>query len=507
MIRKHGLNGSKKRSAGSALVMALMSVSVVALLATTVLRYASTVSNRQASAVDRKKAFYLADAGLAEAFCGIVCGRSGMVGSEEAPAILGEGLFWVQATELEDSRVQLVSVGMVGRARAQLSIVVRKGINTLMDMGFFSDDKMIVEPGVEIDGYDSSKGEYDASSPNRARLISNKAIDISGSEALPTVIDGDVVSGPDDRVNVKGEVSITGQMLVSPESLVIPVFSTPRVEYVDSVNIDSPFPYVAAPGVLGLRELSVARDSELVLQGPSILVIDDLELEPGAMMSLDTSGGVISLYVTNSLDLKPGSTVTTSGTDPTKALLFVNQESSGVANLRANAEFYGIVFAPNTTVHIAETFEVFGAVGALSLLFEGPVKLHFDHMLVALAEKLRKPTLESWKVDELSIPPSEFSDPFSSMGLDRGCLKAPMAALEDQELDITYLDGTGSTQCYIGAESGFDWDQADVLVRATRDGEVVVIPNTDTYDKVNKKDSRKRGRKGRRHGKRKRRSH
>jgi Tfp pilus assembly protein PilX len=221
MIRKHGLNGSRKRSAGSALVMALMSVSIVALLATTVLRYASTVSNRQASAVDRKKAFYLADAGLAEAFSGIVCGRSGVVGSEEAPAILGEGLFWVQATELEDSRVHLVSVGMVGRARAQLSIVVRKGINTLMDMGFFSDDKMIVEPGVEIDGYDSSKAEYDASSPNRARLISNKAIDVSGSEALPTVIDGDVICGPDDRVNVTGEVSITGQMLVSPESLLI----------------------------------------------------------------------------------------------------------------------------------------------------------------------------------------------------------------------------------------------------------------------------------------------
>jgi len=476
--------------------MALTSVSVVALLATTYIQFVSQVSNRQAGAVDRKKAFYLAEAGLTEGFAGIVCGRSGEVGSEGEPALLGDGFFWVEAEELADEKVELTSVGMSGRARAQLSIVVQKGTHTLLDMGFFSTDDLMVEPGVTIDSYDSSKGEYDSSTAGRARLISNKAVMVSGTADDPTFINGDVVAGPKDAVETSGRVTISGQELVSPFEVEVPTLPTPRVEYEREVVVDSPYPYVASPMVIGLEGLTVKADSEVTLQGPSVLVVRDLLIEPGATLNFDGSGGAIFLYVEESMDLQTGSTVTTTTMDPTRSIVFVNQETRGTAALRSDAQFHGVVYAPNTALSIADSFEVFGSVGAFRLVLEGPVKLHFDHVLVDFAQELRKPRLDSWKIDELTLPAGKSSDPFVRMGLDRAALKAPSLAREDQELDVTYLDAAGHTQTYSGLESGFDWADADVLVGGERDGEPIVVPGEDTYYEVNDKTSKTLGKGG-----------
>lgn len=474
----------RNEEAGSALVLSLASVGIVALLATTFLQYVSTISSRQAAAVDRKKAFYLAEAGLAEGFAGIVCGRSGVVGSEASPAVMGDGLFWVEAEDVSDTQVQLTSVGMSGRARAQLSAVVQKGTHTLLDMGFFSNGDMTVEPGVRIDSYDSSKGAYLDTQTGRARLVSNQAVTLTGTPELPTSVDGDVLSGPAHSIDVTGEVTVTGDRLSSPEPVVVPEFKTPRVKYVDPVVVDSPFPYVAPPSVIGLRGLTIAPDSEVVLQGPSIIVIDDLLVQNGGALTFDGTGGPIFLYVTNTLDLQAGSRVETVVSDPTRNLLFVNQETEGVGSLRATAEFHGIVFAPKTSLNIAEAFEIFGSVGALNLLFEGPVKLHFDHMLVALAERLRRPVLQSWRIDELSTPSGVTADPFALLGVDRATLSPPVDAREDQLLDLSYLDAGGNLQTYSGLESGFDWTLADVVVRGTLDAEPLVLPSVDKYYEV-----------------------
>ena len=496
-MRSTGYSSGKAGSrTGSALVMALASVSVVALMATTFIQFVSQVSNSQAGAVDRKKAFYLAEAGLTEGFAGVVCGRSGEVGSEGAPARLGDGLFWVESEELAGEKVELTSVGMSGRARAQLSIVVQKGTHTLLDMGFFSTDDLTVEPGVTVDSYDSSEGEYDSSTAGRARLISNKAVLISGTADEPTLINGDVVAGPKDGVETSGRVTISGQELVSPLEVEVPTLPTPQVEYERAVVVDSPYPYVASPMVAGLEALTVKADSEVTLQGPSVLVVRDLLIEPGATLNFDGSGGAIFLYIEESLDLQAGSTVTTTTSDPTRSIVFVNQEDRGAAALRSDAQFHGVVYAPNTALSISESFEVFGSVGAHKLVLEGPVKLHFDHVLVEFAQELRRPRLDSWKIDELALPPGKGSDPFSRMGLDRANLKAPGLAREDQELDVTYLDAAGEARTYSGPESGFDWADAEVLVGGERDGEPLVVPGEDTYYEVNDRASKALGKGG-----------
>src|SRR5262245_39371618 len=119
--------GGAARRRGSALVLSLVAVGTVVVLAASFTQFASAVGNRQTQSLHKKRAFYMAEAGLAESFSAFSCGRSGNVGTEEAPAKLGDGLFWVEATELVPGIVKLESTGMVGTGRAVLSLVAKRG--------------------------------------------------------------------------------------------------------------------------------------------------------------------------------------------------------------------------------------------------------------------------------------------------------------------------------------------------------------------------------------------
>src|SRR5262245_11795929 len=85
---------------GSALVTVM-----VPLLGALVLGYAffrSTLAE-QASAhgdLDERQAFFLAEAGLHEAFASVRQGNSGGVATPDQPAQLGGGVLWVEATDL-----------------------------------------------------------------------------------------------------------------------------------------------------------------------------------------------------------------------------------------------------------------------------------------------------------------------------------------------------------------------------------------------------------------------
>ena len=78
-IQRHANSSRPGSRRGSALVMSLIAVATVVVLSASFSQFASAVANRQAQAVHRKRAFYLAEAGLAEAFAGFSCGRSGNV--------------------------------------------------------------------------------------------------------------------------------------------------------------------------------------------------------------------------------------------------------------------------------------------------------------------------------------------------------------------------------------------------------------------------------------------
>ena len=146
---------------GSALILALIVVTSVAILSVGMLRMMGAMTSRQEAATDDRQAFYLAEAGLSEAFASLTTGGNGNVGSLERPVMFGGGLVFVEVLEPEEGDdpdiVTLRSTGMHARGRSTLEVVLRR---VEKPFGIFADEEISFDQPFLLDGYDSDTSEY-----------------------------------------------------------------------------------------------------------------------------------------------------------------------------------------------------------------------------------------------------------------------------------------------------------------------------------------------------------
>lgn len=484
-IRRFEGQGETGTRRGSALVMSLVAVATVVALAASFSQFASSVANRQAQAVNRKRAFYMAEAGMAEAFAGLSCGRSGIVASPEAPALLGSGVFWVEATELEDGLVRLDSTGMVGTGRAELSLVARRGEEGVAALGVFSEGALALSPGSVIDAYDSTKGTYASQADKSGAVLgSNGNISITGVAGTPSTIKGDVTPGPDATLTTTGNVNITGSTAKALGATELPEVEVPEFALEGAQIHASPYPLVIPAGASGFEALIVQSGAQVLVQGPAQVVIGSLALQSGAELSFDTSAGPVELFVTDALDLASGSLMTTSSSKPEHVTIQVPNATGAPLVLRSSGPFHGVIFAPEAAVTVGPAFELFGALVADALSFEGPAKLHFDLHLAQLAAESALPTKVSWRLVELASASTNLAmDPFDILGVDRNLLAPPSQAHADQLLVIDYFDFSDVYHTYTGPESAFDWNVVKSVIHALRDGAEVRFPRAPSHKK------------------------
>lgn len=471
---------------GGALVLSLVAVVGVLVMATTFTQIASSVSNRQAQAAHKKQAFYMAEAGLAESYAALMCGRSGAVGSAAAPASFGTGLFWVEVEEDEDDPdvVRLTSTGMVGSGSATLSVVARRGAVPVASLGVFSGGALELPAGSTVDAYDSSAADYESTTDRSgAHVGSVGAITLGGDLLQPTLVDGDVTPGPEQTVTDNLFVTVTGSKDPAFSATNLPEVDVPALELAAAVNHESPYPLVLPPGSAGYEGLQVAGGSQVVVEGPAVLLLGDLWLEPESELVLDTASGAIQVVVTGSLTLAAGSWVTVTGTDPSQLLFQVatqQDEEDEPLVVEALSDFVGVLYAPAATLQVGSGFEVFGALVAGALDFSGPAALHFDTHLASVSTEAQLPSMVSWWIVELESAPSVAASPFDLLGVAAAALADPAGALADQTLTIDYYDASDVYHTYTGPESGFDWSLVKTVIEADRDGEAVLFPRSTT---------------------------
>ena len=482
------LTKSAARRRGGALVLSLIAVVVVAILAASFLSLASAITRRGDQAADQCRSFYLAEAGLGEAYSGIMFGKSGNVGSIEEPAVFGEGLFWVEATYLGDDMRELRSTGMCGQATTTLSLVVQHGSVSVAALGVFSHEDLIVPEGVLVDAYDSSKGSYsgppilrgrgNGPSSKKARVGSNGDLTIHGSLENPTEIYGDAVPGRDGHVVLVGEPLVTGSTDPCSHEIKLPKIEVPELDEEDGISQDNPIPLMIRSGEFGYEYLRVEPGSDLILSGPLTLVVDQLQVAPGGSLAFDTTDGEVRIYVLKELQLESGSLVSTSGEDTSMVSVFLPEDmKDDPALLGAEGAFHGVVYGPKAPITIDDPFELFGAVIAEQLELAPGTKLHFDQFLAMLADEHVMPSFMSWRLMSFESPvPGDLGhDPFRKLGLDPSDLPLPATAHEDQFLEIEYRNHNGDLQNYAGMESGFDWTDVDVIIGGWRDGKYAAL--------------------------------
>ncbi len=402
---------------GGAMVAALLVVFAVATMGMIHVQLDLSKAREQRGAVDSKRAFYMAEAGLAEGFHGIAMGKSGNVGTAEEPARFANGVFFTTADEEGDGRVTLTSTGLCGAGRATLSIVIERTSESAASRGFFGDEQVTVEGGALVDSYDSRVGEYQppggqaGEASGGARVGCNGSVQVGGSSGV-TVVYGDARPGPE-GVLVRGRnTTITGTTAPYLTATALPPIEVPSYPSQGSVVTTLFAPLATlAPGDRSYWELHVGRLGKMTILGPSRIVVDQLRVDKGGELVINAADGPVKIYVTGNMNLAKGSKLSTPARDPIAVSLLVSAEQPAGAiptgtpppiQLATTGSFYGTIYAPSANVSIPGTMQVFGAASANRLTVQSNAKLHFDlALLIAGSEEGSLPSLLGWRLIEL----------------------------------------------------------------------------------------------------------
>jgi hypothetical protein len=471
---------SKRR--GGVLIACLTIVMTMAAMSAMLLQLEANRARQQLFGADQKRALNMAEAGLAEAYYGLSVGLTGNVGAPGAPARFGDGLFWVEATEVATNLINLESTGMCGAGRATLALVVRIQPVSIASLGVMGGDSVTVGNRALVDSYDSRVAAAPTEeTPESAsfRLQSNGDISV-GSNAY---IDGDATPGPSGSVILSLGAVVAGATAPSNSPVVMPSIDVPELaaKAFSSPLVPTLVTIPSSEGAYG--EVYIGPTSKLTIEGPATLSLDELSILDLGHLHFDTTNGPITLYVNDYLNLAPTAKVTFSQRDPKLVSLLI--EASATAdhngdllpdapvNFNYAGAFYGSVYAPQARLALPNDFQFFGALAAKQLVLGARSKVHFD---VALENEslgdASSVQMLSWRVVDVptSVSRNLSPDPFKSLGVDAATLEKPSESHEDAsyQIHIQYLDLLSVQRSYRGPEAAFDWGQVLTVLKLLR---------------------------------------
>lgn len=427
------------QQAGSALVPALIAVVTVGSLSAIALKSSVMTLNEERAAAARKQAFYVAEAGLAEAFASLATGGGGNIGSQSKPAQLGAGFVYVEALEDEWGFFKLTSVGLAENARVRLGAVVEPEEIHLGELGFFAANELTIGEGSQVLVGGAGQG-VDADglpqTPPGLKVQSNGTLEIQGASGSgATLIDGDVIPGPEATFILGSGVQINGSSTPATVEFEVPTASPPDLEPIDAVHVSAGSAMHFGSRDAAAQSVTVGTNATLTLVGPAKIVLNSLSLEPGSRLVADGNLGPVELFIEESLNIASSASfgnatgqagdfllaliaelglpdaAPEAAKNSSKGLLQV-QNSGGTVKaqkpteyiLRSSTPFVGTVIAPEAAVTLESGTQFLGSIIAYDLHLAAGTEAYFDPRLgdsgplIGGGIKLR-----SWRT--LPVPP------------------------------------------------------------------------------------------------------
>jgi len=494
---------------GSALLASLFAVVLIAGLGAYIVEVQAAFSRRQGTAADRKRALYIAEAGLAEAVLAISQGKSGALGDEDVPARFHDGVYWVESEGLGDGRQMLTSRGRVGTGAFTVRLVVRPNVHPVGAAGFFGERGLTVGDAVVLDGYDSRLGRYDEQTvlgfgfpttgdaalvqSNGPILLDDAAtwpigtphpylslykglplatqlklslldptsaarLALAAADALPDVsmVLGKLRPGVKETVETNGNTKI---LLLEPRehAVALPDVVAPltrRNAGAGTIVINSVVTHSNLSASAG--RLRITPHGELRLVGPVVMNVGRVDVMAGGTLLLDDSAGPVQLHVRDGLSLAPGSVLVSTGTDAAQAgtFIFVAPDPGDSARVQLDAVgvFRGVLHAPGDDITLPAGLRYFGAASARHLTIADGAWVTYDAALrIGGVGVPSLPTQQSWSIVEERQPAVRAGfDPLADLAR-RGVTPRSWADAAPETLVLAeYIDGAGLRQTYTG---------------------------------------------------------
>lgn len=386
-MREHSRGARVAQRRGSVLVPVMVLIGTLMAMTVTLLGVSTRHDSEVASNRDGERARVLAQAGLSEAVTAVRAGASGGIGSMDAPARLGDGIFWVTAEELDGDNVQLVSTALVGSGRSALALVIERQGGELGDLfraTLNSRETLTMSADVTVDSFDSAIGTYAEQMTNfdHGRFFANDNGDVLSNQDIVlnsrAGVFGDATPGPGYSViDVATDAFVTGSTAPASNAFEFPTIEVPSYGSVGPLIVGGAMTLPA--GDYEYDSLTLDRNAELIVEGPANIVIGDAFMGgKDARLRIDATNGPVTVYCDSYLHGRGFETVAVDGSAAAVAFL-VHGETDIV--FPSASIVRGAFYAESANVVFTSDNEAWGSFVGNQINMSSSMKFHFDESL------------------------------------------------------------------------------------------------------------------------------
>lgn len=445
---------------GSTLVTVTILLGTMTVMALIFLRVGQRVSQEQEASLESTRANLLAEAGISEAMEAIRAGQSGDIGNADAPAYLGGGVLWVEATDLGGGRIQLDSIAMKDSGRAALRVVVEDegagggGGGGAGEDGFtgmlFSNKPLVLKQDIVIDSYDSTLGPYltQALNLHGTTLYAGSKGAVSGNSTIQldnnVKVFGDVHAGPGISPTMAVTSYVSGTTTPNDKTISLTQITVPTVASGGAYSVANNATKTINPGTYHYTGVTQGKFSTLKIIGPATLVIDAYNTGVSATMELDCTNGPITIYDTGVWSVDKNYTVRPTLNTKVDAAFLIS--SAGTVQFDQGSKILVGFYAPNASIQVDQGAEVWGGLVADQITIDQGTHFHFDENLRNFdlpwevptdsdEEDEIDPAVISWSKIEFPVPEftSDRRDPFTLLQVEKSDLPTPAEAWEQEK--------------------------------------------------------------------------
>ena len=396
--------------------MAAVATSMLGVLAMSIVTIQVSGAVEQGGARQEDRATLAAEAGLSQAYMNLQAGRSGVIGSANAPASLGGGEVFVDTQTYGGSNnkllVRVTSNATVGNSTASAELVLRDNVDTIFKYAAFGDTSMDLESQAKVDSYDSTLGTYASQVVHGSGSNSwaNDSGDIGSNgnivAAQNSLVFGDAAPGVAGSITLTGTATVSGATANATTAFSMPPITVPPIA--SSGNVTFSADTTLAAGSHHFATSVVSNNIGLTIIGPATVVFDSLTLKSRSNLRVDSTNGPVDIYVIDDFIMNSNTLIAANDFDP--RALRLNLISDNIINpgvvidlddviFDSNARLFGTVYAPDAYINIESNFEVFGSVIAERVRLASNSRVHYDEALGrVLAPGVDRYARVSWRV-------------------------------------------------------------------------------------------------------------
>ena len=242
-------------------------------------------------------------------------------------------------------------------------------------------NKVTLSGNSHTNSYNSALGAYRAGTAGeRGHVCSDGPITMSGS----TAIHGDAHPGEGHSVSMTGSADVVGEIEPRNQPLNLPAVD-PGDAATNNNNSHIPTSSRGKQALNSRSEFSLSANDVVDLP-PGTYYWAKLSLSGGSSINIS---GSTTIYVTGDVNMS-GGTVVNHTLQPKDLQLF---PMGSKCTLSGNAEFYGVVYGPNTKVERSGASDYYGMIVGKEVLLSGAGGIHADESLGILNGGQGRPTL------------------------------------------------------------------------------------------------------------------